>query len=170
MNKKATTFIIAVVLIAIAVMICVIPRFTKVDVTLNATKMDAEGNALGTYEISFHGNKKDYISGDSALDINILPFDDLKNFQASTNESNGIEGYIWSTPGCNYFYIALTAYSGDAQLPDYLTLYFSPDRDKWVLLNGIGKVFYVGSVSGNCTTEELLEYFQNVIPANPKSN
>ena len=170
MNKKATTFIIAVVLIAIAVMICVIPRFTKVDVTLNAAKMDTDGNTLGTYEISIHGNKEDYISGKSALDVDIAPFDGLKSFQASTNGSNGIEGYIWSMPGSDYLHITLSAYNGDGSLPDDLTLYFSPDMDRWLLMNTTNKVFYVGSVSGNCTTEELLEYFQSAIPSSWKSD
>ena len=158
MYKRSIIIVIATVLVIAAALVCVIPQFTNVDATLNATKINEQGEALGTHEIVLRGNRLDYLLTDAALEVAISPFDSLSGFVA--------EGKIKTATGkdiCYVLYSASNAVTDDVAI---IRICFSPEMDRWVFVNDTDQVYYVASVSGAYSTQELVEYFRPLIPSN----
>ena len=170
MYKRAMIFVVVVLILTAAVLICVVPRFTKVDIFLNATKFSAQGETVGTYEIAIHGNQLDYIFGDSALDVNISAFDSYSQFEAARSGKYGSEGLVHTEPGTEIFCALYSAWNTDTDTVAIFDIYFSPDLDRWLFLNVSDKLYYVASASGSHTTQELVEYFSAQIPINWRSS
>lgn len=164
MYKRSMIFVIVVFLIIAVVLVCVIPRFTRVNITLNATKINAQGEALGTYEIFLHGNRLDYISGNSALDVSISEFDDMIQFIPFGRDNTGTK--ITTEPGSDIPCARYSAWDSKSDTVVDFDIGFSPDMDRWIFINTDDKVYYVSSVSGTYTSTELMEYFSNLIPNN----
>lgn len=156
MNIKAKIIVVVALFIFATILVCLIPRFTGVDVTLQAVKITNQGEALDTYEIVLRGNRLDYLFGNTALDLSIAPFDELSGFTS--------HGEVKSLTESEIFYAFFSAVNAATDDVAFLKLGFSPDMDRWILVNDTDQVYYVASVSGVYTTEELAEYFSRLIP------
>ena len=159
MHKRAMLFIIIAVLVTAVVLGCVIPRFTRLDVSLSASKIDANGEILGTYDIFLHGNYLKYITGKTALDVSVSAFDHLEQFIPVRNGRNKIDVEIQSWPGDETLYVHYSAWDMEQDRSVLVKICFSPDMDRWMLTDMSDQVYYLGSVSGTYTVQELLTYF-----------
>lgn len=157
MHKRSIIFVITAVLVIAAILVCVFPKFTPVDVSLQATKLNEKGETLGTYEIHIRGNRLDYLFADSALDVSITSFDDLSGFKC--------HGKIETTPGTDICYVLYSASNSATDDVAFFEIGFSPDMDRWIFLNTTDKVYYVASVNEQYSIQELIEYFRPMIPS-----
>ena len=158
MYKRSLIILFALFLAISAALICVIPRFTAVDATLSAAKYNEKGEALDAPEITIRGDHLDYLFGADALDIHIAPFDDLSEFT--------INSKIQTKPGTEICYVLSSASNAATGDVAFFEIGFSPNMDRWALVNTTDRVYYVGSDSGEYTPRELVEYFKPLIPGN----
>ena len=158
MYKRSLIILFALFLAIAAALICVIPRFTAVDATLSAAKYNEKGEALDAPEITIRGDHLDYLFGADALDIHIAPFDDLSEFT--------INSKIQTKPGTEICYVLSSASNAATGDVAFFEIGFSPNMDRWALVNTTDRVYYVGSDSGEYTPRELVEYFKPLIPGN----
>lgn len=167
-NAILLSFIACILLLALALYL--IPMPTRIDLVLDAVKVDAEGNELGTFQIQLAGFRYDYLFQKSRLNIDVQPFDEYASIMLSDVYYGGqkIPGAIlkydftgemeafepdWTYVGCGGKKINQT-YGFLASLA------FSPDLDRWLFADHSGKVYYVASVSGTDATADLIGYFQ----------
>ena len=79
-------------------LVCILPWTTPVKKTLNAVKLDAEGNELGTVQIQLEGKKRDYLFRTDRFDVDITPFDNFQSFGEALNGKN-VPDVIWKLDG-----------------------------------------------------------------------
>lgn len=170
-NQKRNGILMSViaVILLLALAIYFIPVPTRIELTLDATKIDSEGKELGTVQIIMTGYKFDYLFQPDRLDVFIEGFEDYAWMKASVfNHITGAilklnlpEEYKDREPEWMYSY-----YGGPYANKDRVftaTLAFSPDLDRWLICNETESVYYVASVSGNDTIADLVEYFHQII-------
>ena len=158
MHKRAMITIICFVVVIAVALICVIPRFRPVDATMQAAKFNGQGKSVGTYEVAIRGNRKGYLFGKDFLELSVSPFDDLTGFFS--------DGEIRTLPGDGAEYILYTAINENTQDVVTVEFVFTSDMDRWLFLNVTEQSYYVASVDGKYSTQELLEFFQSLIPSN----
>ena len=174
-NRKRNGILMSViaVILLLALAIYFIPVPTRIELTLDATKIDGEGKELGTVQIVMAGYKFDYLFQPDRLDVFIHGFENYAWMKASDYNHNGMpitgailklnlpEEYKDREPEWMYSY-----YFGPYANKDRVftaTLAFSPDLDRWLICNETESVYYVASVSGNDTIADLVEYFHQKI-------
>lgn len=158
LSYKWAIAIIAVILaVSVGVMLYCIPKTTKQTYTLQTTKVDADCNELGTYTLSVTIRQQDYLFRDSRMSITIEPFDTLYSFLWDETDGEGCQVYEMSA--LDYQYISLMAYCTAAYSYDFCSLAFAEDMDWWMFCNESEQVYYVGSVSGTASTEEMIQRF-----------
>lgn len=120
------------------------------------TKLDAAGNTRGTCEITIEGSRLKYLSGTECLNVEITGLPAVGKIGAVELTNTGLTGEIRSYPGMFEFQEVLCE-----EWPDggFIHLLFSPDFDRWALSRSTGEPFYVGSVSGKYTPQEIAAYF-----------
>lgn len=168
MRNKALKIIGLVLIVAIAV--CLIPWPLPVSQTLTATKLDAQGNSIGTVEISMRGFKThSLIFGEKWYRLKIGAFEGYlaTELQMSRFNSPSLEDYKSLTGVINN-----VSHEGDLEQAikddalihtSYMyTICHSPDYDMWLLK--MDDTCYIGSLSGDYTTEEIAEYYQGYLP------
>lgn len=157
-------------IVIVAALLWFIPRSTRIDYTLTTSKIDRFGKEIGTTEIRIAGRKLDYLFQKSRADFTITPFDGLAWIKPAMYGNTGTEGRI-ATAIANgilytHYYGCLEDASGQGDDMTHFTLGFSPNMDRWIIRNDSDKVYYVASVNGMYSTQELVEYFRILIPAN----
>ncbi len=183
MQKK--TVIITVIILLVAVIVAAaayhISWPTEIDKTLTMTKLDAEGNELGTFQVHFKGKKLNYLLQESRVLLKIDSFDNIENIETSTvkdtdgKDLTGVISRFGQEHGKDYCQLLMEGFSPSSDDFKYvsMTLYFSGDFDRFAfhclgydvpLRDNSAKWSYVGSVSGDYTTEEIAEYFGGLIP------
>lgn len=163
MNKKKLILFMIITILLAVVLICLVPRYTSIDLALNAVKLDTDGNEVGTVLIRIQGCKLDYLLRADRLELSIFPFDDLTSIELS--ESDGITGAIQSREGVDYLVCPLGGMYTPSNESFFGDLGFSPDLDRWVFCNHTGGdgAYYVASASGNDSTEDLVAYFEGLV-------
>ena len=171
MKAKKTFLIIGIILMLafiVGVILYYVPYVTKINITLNAVKLDENGNEIGTVQIVIQGNKQDYLFQEDRVDLSIEPFDNLVNITPSNQD--GIAGVIHPTFVGDY---SLVYYGASVQTTvnvtdayAFCTLAISDDLGRWAFRRSENgkETYYVASVSGNDTTEELIAFFRGLIP------
>ena len=168
MNRK-TALTIVLVLAAAALVACLIPWPVPYRQTLNAVKIDASGNELGTVQIPVDGIKYTSVLLGDTLKATLGPIEDFPDTTIDSSKFRTSPFYPYLTQS---FGIADTSYEGDlidAIQNDGLThnsytfhLRTSEDLDRWyihIVQNNEQEVYYVGSFSSSFTAAELYEYF-----------
>lgn len=185
MRKKAVITIVSIVLVvaAIAAALYFIPWPTKIDKTLTVTKLDIEKNEVGTFEIHITGKKLTYLFQEERYLLQIDPFDnieEIKTTEVSTIDGKDVTGqpdYFGQEHGMDYRQLRLDGRdrSNDGFKYVSLTLFYSGELDRFafncyssdvIYDSDLVKWSYVGSVSGDYTTDELVAYFGGLIPGN----
>lgn len=170
-NRKRNGILLSViaVILLLALALYFIPLPTRVGLTLEATKLDSEGNELGTVQIKMSGYKFDYLFQLDRLDVFIQGFENYAWMKASDyNHITGAilklnlpEEYKDREPEWMYSYYGGPYANNDRTFS--ATVAFSPDLDRWLICNDTDNVYYIASVSGNDTVADLVEYFHQII-------
>ena len=174
--RKKTVFTIITVLLAAIFIAGVIYHFpwpTQVDTTLTATKLDAEGNELGTFDIHITGKKLNYLFQEERYVLKIDAFDTLTSIKTS-DTGNGRTGIPISRFGkkwgiAEHFVLYLAGIDTSVSGSDivFMDLVFTEEQDRFILIchgSANGNWCYVGSLSGNYTAQQIAEYYPGLLP------
>lgn len=156
--------IILLALVLVLVLGCLlyfVHRSTPFDLTLNATKLDSDGNEIGTTQITIRGNRLDYLFQKDRVEIEVDPFDKWSSFMQIKESSTGKVGKIFPITD-NLMYITFHAVEGDEISP--CILYFTIDFDHFVLYidTDEGRNTYLASVSDDHTADKVLDHFRSL--------
>ena len=178
-NRKRNGILMSViaVILLLALALYFIPLPSRVQLTLNATKIDGEGKELGTVQIVMAGYKFDYLFQPDRLDVFIHGFENYAWMKPSDYYHNGMpitgaitgailklnlpEEYKDREPEWMYSYYGGPYANGDRAFS--ATLAFSPDLDRWLIFNTSDQIYYVASVRENDTVADLITYFHQII-------
>ena len=162
MKLRITLRWVLVLLLVLGCILYFVPWSTPVDLTLDAAKLDQNGNVIGTAQITINGKRLDYLFQKNRLDIQIDPFDDWDNLMLSNDAATGKKGVINNFED-KFEYINLFATSPN---PTLCELYFTSDFNHLALnfRTKEGRCLYVASAENNRTPEEVIEYFQAIVP------
>jgi len=159
----------AVVCLLVAALLYFTTWPTRADLTLDAVMLDAQGNELGTEQIRMKGYRLDYLFRESRMRLQIEPFGDLNYVSLTGNDRKHsvIQRFDKDLFGTEY--LSISFYGGDRVLNDVVLweMYFTEEMDRfaiWGHAAGQDSIYYAASVSGNYTTQEIMEYFSGVLP------
>ena len=136
MLKRIKWIICGTLIFALIVLACLyfIPQTTPISLTLQAQKMDENGNVLGTVSVTVNGTWKKYLLQKDRLVLTIDAFDHLYNIRPWTNNNvpyfTEEQGAV--DPEVPYHYIAFVADStitGEDSVLLHLAL--RDDLSKW---------------------------------------
>ncbi len=172
MKRKIQLTINYIIGIAIAVLLigaCIyfFHLSTPVDLNINATKLDSNGNPSYTTPILITGSLKDYVFQDDRLDIRISPFDEVLWVRLTEDATRRINrtGVISDHfSGCKQIYFHGASHSTDLS---FCKMLFTEDFEYIALICGESDPqpkIYVASADNAHTAEEVLQYFRNLIP------
>lgn len=175
MRKKIFIPIIILVLI-IALACCFLHFQLPYEHTLNAVKLDAQGNEVGTVEIPVTGTARRSVFHLNRIIAEVAPFDGISGFDI---DSAKYEKFIDEDFLHRTFSITdigskediMDAVSSDFEgySPTSYTYYISisEDFDRWLIHVVVGDnepVYYLASVSGKYTAQELRDFFGTRLP------
>lgn len=174
--RRKTVFTIIKILLAAIFIAGVIYHFpwpTQVDTTLTATKLDAEGKELGTFDIHFTGTKLNYLFQEERYVLKIDAFDTLTSIN-TPDDANGRTGIPFQRYGKKWgieehymlFLAGIDTAAGSSDIV-FMDLIFTQEKDRFILTcnsSEKGKWCYVGSLSGNYTAQEIAAYCQLWLP------
>lgn len=166
--KKLLITVCAILILAAVV--CLLPIPSIFSETMNAVKLDAQGNIIGTVQIPIQGTKSKSLLQTKLRNVKIGAFDDLgetKELPMSQFSQDPVQGYWKVSIGIgNTDFDMPTPENpsiGSITANSYLyTLAFSEDCDRWCIHISSGNVeeaFYVGSFSGSYSARDLAAYF-----------
>lgn len=170
MLKKVIILLIIVVSLFIALGHCYIPL--PYHHTMNAIKMDAEGNRIGDVEIVLDGKKTVSLFRKDSLRVDVGSIENAPDFEVDTSafEQHFNEDVLHSNfiiDDISDLISSILDKDDMAQSKSY-TFYvcISKDFDQWLIsvsTNGGPRVYYMGSVSGSKTYDQLAAYFADHI-------
>lgn len=142
-----------------------------IDFTLDAIKLDADGNEIGTAKIHIYGDRLPSFLTEERIVLTIDPFDDLYQIEdAKLNDKIGHVQHIGKDPD-NPGFLRLLYNAKRTGTTDTITcvLTFSPDMQCFAFHcypfgSDYKETVYVGSVSGDYSTRELIEFFNGLVP------
>ena len=169
--KKKTIVLLLICFLAAAVVFCLLPLPSKHTATLNAVKLDASGNEVGQVEIPLEYVMVGPIFDKKLSRVSIGAFDGIGATDDQTITKKLFDDYYSVTFG-------VAGIDGpsldelkaqDVPSLDEFTSYSyryiieaSEDTDRWcirIALEGT-EYYYVGSLSGNSSTAELMDFFK----------
>ena len=174
-NRHVIIFYSVVALLIIAALIYYLPRSTPINLNMDAVRLDAEGNQVGTTRISIKGYYRDYLFQADRLDLDITPFDGFTFSNDVESGNHGGYGAITYYDFLDYSQVIYSAaneelYSADSAFEAVSTIFFDEDLNRWcfrMMPWGDGDiVHYVASADKSDSTEALLEFFKVVVPKN----
>lgn len=131
MRKKTVVTIISILLavIFLAGVLYHFPWPTRIDKTLTMTKLDADGNELGTFDIHFRGKYLNYLFRDDRMLLEVDPFDNIEDIKTAEmsdvrrKDTTGVISYFGQEHGKDYRLVYLSGYDRSSGLT-YVTLSF----------------------------------------------
>ncbi|MBQ6997876.1 MAG: hypothetical protein IJN60_05845 [Oscillospiraceae bacterium] len=173
MRKKTVVTVISILLavIFLAGAVYHFPWPTKIDKTLTMTKLDDEGNELGTFDIHITGTKLNYLFQEERYVLEIDDFDTLRDIKISDTgdlRPGGIISRFGKELGREFLSLSFAGNGAPGDAFDWaiMELTFTEELDCFVLSCRYGgeKWYYVTSTSGDHTTREIIEYFMGLVP------
>lgn len=151
--------VILVVALLVAALLYFVPWPTRVNLTLNAAKLDSNGEVIEQVPIVIEGWRLDYLFKPDQLDVEIEPFDDLYSIVLSTDGKTNKEGII--DP---YFRDCERIYCWAAT--DFAELLFTRDFKYVAFVHDTYETntYYVASADDQVSYKELAEYFRYLPP------
>ncbi len=131
MRKKTVVTVISILLavIFLAGAVYHFPWPTKIDKTLTVTKLDADGNEIGTFDVHITGKQLNYLFKEDRMLLKIDPFDNIEDIQTTESsdvrgkDTTGVVSYFGQEHGKNYRLVYLEGYDRSNSLK-YVTLSF----------------------------------------------
>ena len=172
-NLSKTTRIIILstaLLLLIAALLYYVPWSTPIDETITFVKLSYTGEVIGTFQTRMQGKKLNYLFQDDRMLLSFEPFDNLKDIEPIhfTNQKDGIIKCLES-PHSDTQWMMLT-YEGFNTTNNNevrLNIVFCEDFDRLAIIcevSSFSNVAYITSISGEYTTEQLMEYFDGFLP------
>lgn len=171
MLKKVIVTAMVVLILAITLGHCYIPL--PYHHTINAIKIDAEGNRIGNIEITLDGTKMSSLFRKNTLLVDVGSIDDVPVFEVDSSqyEQHFNENFLH----CQFVIDDISDVIGSIMYEEDITqsnsynyyVCISNDFDQWLIsvsVNDDPKVYYMGSVSGSKSYDQLAEYFARVLP------
>ena len=167
-----TKTVISLVIIVLACALLVAACFylfptetTPLNATLKATKLDVDGNVLGTTQIELQGAFKAYLFRENMLELSVAPFDEIKTIiLPDSADSFGFTPIDFD----KFFTFSCTAWENESPDMLWINVHTSQDFEYWVFrvnsTNNDDVVYYVASRSGNHSVEEVVQFFQGLAP------
>ena len=156
---------IAIALLMIGACIYYFHLSTPVDLNLNATKLDSNGNPSYTTPILITGSLRDYVFQDDRLDVRIAPFDEVLWVRLTEEAPSKRSGIIYDYfSGCKKVYFHGASHSTDLS---FCTMLFTENFEYIALICGESDPqpkIYVASADNTHTAEEVLQFFRNLAP------
>ncbi len=168
--KKRILFIIGgILLLCIVVGLCLylIPQeHRNLNATLQATKLDKDGNILGKDEIAMQGIFRDYRFQEDTVELSIAPFGIFKSIVFSGDSSWNKQSALSDIRGEFYGLSGSVAYNNPTDEVGFFTITTSRDFEYWVFRGEENDepVYYVASSSGERTVEEIVQFFRGFAP------
>ena len=159
MNKNAPIRWILLFLIVLACILYFVPWSTPFDLTLNATKLDSDGNEIGTTQIHIQGKRLNYLFQMDRVDFELDPIDGWKSFGLSTYGTTQRKGVIIESPSGNIKAVTMHAI-GDSDTA-FVTLYFTDSFDHFALrfVQDGETTTYLASVGEDHTADKVIDHF-----------
>ena len=154
MRIHTLVIILTVILFVFVVIVGLSIDVTKFNENMNAVKLDANGNILGSVSLGIQFNITEILLHDTRFSYSITDFDTLKSFTSGKDEPFSL---------LNYLFISTSAVRSDKKDIVFCNVYSSPEFDQWLIWNRSEDIFYVASLGDNRTTLEVLTYFADVI-------
>lgn len=132
----------------------------SIEVTLNAAKLDKEGNELGTVQMILHTTK----TGDNTVtDIEIDPFDCWMGLALPVDSTTGEKFKIQKVSGTVLNVATLGGFYTD-NLHSFCTLLFTDGFTHLVLYvpERAGGYYYVAAAGNYLTAGEILDHFRSL--------
>ncbi len=137
------------------------------ELKLNATKLDKDGNAVGTTQITIHVTKGE---DNKITDIEIDPFDGWKGLVLPVDSTTGEKFEIQQVKELVTEKISIATLGGFNNDNRYYfcTLIFTEDFEHLVLCMSsnvsydAGRHFYAAAAGNDLTAEKILEHFEDV--------
>ena len=131
---------------------------TLVDLRLDTVRLNKNGEKLGEQQFHITGYYRDYLLKDDPIYLEIEPFEEFVLCKTAPNaEMELIEmpqhNVVWGI-------IHFTTLSESVSEGGFWLL-FTEEFDRFMLINNDQESCYVGSVSGNHTTYEIVTYFNS---------
>lgn len=168
MKKKTIIIATVAILLVLAIAVCVIPIPMKFQPTIQAIKLDNEGNQLGTVELQLDGWVTRSLFRKHLWSLTILPFEDYP--KAKVNISNVSEDILGGYQKTSFVIAAITqemfSEGGDGNAYGFHVAY-TDDLEFWCIRVDTDETpgyYYLGSASGQASTEELMEIFHYRLP------
>lgn len=162
---KRIITIVLIVAVLIGALLYFVPWPTRVNLVLNAAKLDKSGNSVGHSTITIKGVMYDYLFQKDSLSVSIYPFDDFAWVQLSDNLPENRKGVIQSHfQDCKKIYCS----AWDSSLEDsvFCELLFTKDFKYIAFVSDTPetKTYYVASADNQVRFEDLAEYFHYLPP------
>jgi hypothetical protein len=167
-KKKVFLIIGGVLLLCLVAGLCLylIPQdHRNLNTTLQATKLDKDGNILGTEEIAMQGIFRDYRFQEDTVELSIAPFGIFKSIVFSGDSSWNKQSALSDIRG-EFYQITFSAWNTSKDDYDFCTITTSRDFEYWVFHgddNG-QPIYYIASASGERTVEEIVQFFRGFAP------
>ena len=163
--KKKLLLIIPIVFIIVLVGLVIYwnPPTTALSFKFDAVKIDENCTERGNFTIELSGDMIKPYFEDPRLDLTMVPFDGMQSLDTSDSSSTFEGTRIEKHPSGAFLMIDCSTWDRAANHPRFIRISFSPDFDRWVYHDMEDDMYYVGSVSGNHTVQELYEYFKPLI-------
>ena len=151
--------VILVVALLVAAFLYFVPWSTRVNLTLNAAKLDSNGEVIEQVPMVINGWRLDYLFKPDQLDVEIEPFDDFDWISLTTNANTNKKGIIYP-----YFQDCerINCYTADENSEllftrDFKYVAFAHDTFET-------NTYYVASADDQVSYKELAEYFRYLPP------
>ena len=172
-NLSKTTRIIILstaLLLLIAALLYFVPWSTPIDETITFVKLSYEGEVIGTFQTRMQGKKLNYLFQDDRMLLSFEPFDNLKDIEPIhfTNQKDGVIKCLESLHSdTQWMMLAYKGFNTANNNEVWLNIVFCEDFDRFAIIchaSSFTKVAYISSVSDNMTTQELIDYFNGIVP------
>lgn len=178
--SRQRIFRIIIIGICCAVLLVVGLHFIQIPTpyehTMKAVKLDAQGNEVGTVDISISGTAMRSLSHLGRIVAKVSPFDGISGFDIDSNdyEQHFNEEFLHHTSvvadigSVEDIMDAITNESASLNSSSYV--YYvntSEDFDRWLIhvaVDGTEHFYYLASIDNQYTTQELLDFFKAKLP------
>lgn len=165
-SKKGLMICIVVVVLVSAVVLSVFPWPSTFSHTLNAVKLDSRGNEIGIVQLQISGIRTRSLFKSRLAQVSVEGLDSHPALTVSFAREGSQPGPYSDNYSANFnhVYISLTPGGGGSL---FGTIHASKDLDRWMIHlrpGDGGEAYYMASVSGAYSPEELIRYFQMLRP------
>ena len=169
-------FIAMIIIIAVVLMASFAHFELPYEHTLNAVKLDAQGNEIGTVDIPIQGIVRRSLLLPDELLAQVREFDSISGFDVDSAKYEKFVGddflhctFATTDLGSKDDILhAFTNGSGELNPTSYTySVSISEDFDRWlihVVVDDNEPVYYLATVSGKYTTQELQDFFEARLP------